>query len=156
MWKLFIAFTLIPALELYLLITIGSYIGALETVAIILVTGMVGAWLAKREGWSVLSQLSEDLGKGIPPAARIAEGALVVAGGLLLVTPGVLTDLTGFAFIFPITRRLVAPVLVNWVSRNFVVRNYTGSEPDGDGMVGSPPPTHGKKDPKELFDHPVA
>lgn len=115
MWKLLLAFTLIPAIELFLLLQLGAWLGAFETFLIIVVTGVVGAWLAKREGLGVLTSLRNELSQGLPPGSRLAEGLLVLVGGVLLLTPGVLTDLTGFLFIAPPTRRWLAPRVVNAV-----------------------------------------
>ena len=103
MLKLFLAFTLIPALELYLLILVGQWLGPLATVAVILTTGAVGAWLAKREGLSLLKQLEQEARQGFPSGDRIVEGLMVLVAGVLLVTPGVLTDLTGFILVTPFT-----------------------------------------------------
>ena len=94
--RLLILMTVVPALELYLLIEIGTLLGAAETVLLIVLTGVVGAALAKREGIGVLRQLQADTLRGIPPADRMVEGVMVLIGGILLMTPGVLTDLTGF------------------------------------------------------------
>lgn len=106
---LLLLFTIVPAVELFLLLQLGSWIGPFQTFMIVVITGTAGAWLAKREGFGVLSELRQELEGGLPQGARIAEGVLVLIGGILLVTPGVLTDLTGFAFIFPYTRRWLAP-----------------------------------------------
>ncbi|MBT3219652.1 MAG: FxsA family protein, partial [Proteobacteria bacterium] len=98
MWllvRLLLLFTLVPAIELFILLQIGSLLGPNLAFVIILVTGLAGAWLAKREGWMVLQHLRQELQRGIPPANRLMEGVLVLAGGLLLITPGVLTDITG-------------------------------------------------------------
>lgn len=165
MWKLVVLFTVLPALELYLLLQIGSAFGALETVLLIVVTGIVGGWLAKREGLRVLSNLTEQLGQGLPPATKLVEGALVVAGGLLLVTPGVITDLAGFAFILAPTRRLLAPVVLRSLTKRFAGSVQVG----GSFAGGAPPPTaespfsgapnsgpapHPILDDPDLFDHP--
>jgi UPF0716 protein FxsA len=119
--KLFLAFTVIPAVELFLLIWLGQYLGPLGTVAIVLVTGATGAWLAKREGLGLLKRLQSDLRRGIPPAERLVEGGLVVVGGVLLITPGVLTDLTGFLLVAGPTRRLLAPIALRWLASRFTV-----------------------------------
>jgi len=116
MWRLILLFTVVPAVELMLLLQIGAWLGPWQTFAIVVVTGTLGAWLAKREGLGVLSQLTEELRGGLPPGARIAEGVLVLAGGLLLITPGVLTDLAGFLFIMPPTRRWLAPRVVHAIT----------------------------------------
>lgn len=116
MWRLVLLFTVVPALELALLLQIGAWLGPWQTFAIVVITGTVGAWLAKREGFGVLSQLREELSQGLPPGSRIAEGVLVFAGGLLLVTPGVMTDLAGFLFIAPPSRRWLAPRVVHAIT----------------------------------------
>ena len=118
-WKLLLAMTIIPAVELYLLIQLGQWMGALETVLLIVVTGAVGAALAKREGLGVLQQLKADARGGLPPADRLVEGLMVLIGGVLLLTPGVLTDLTGFALIAPFSRRRLAPLIKRWLASKF-------------------------------------
>ncbi|MBA2321225.1 MAG: FxsA family protein, partial [Deltaproteobacteria bacterium] len=114
MWKLLLLFlfTVVPAVELFLLLQLGSLLGPMQTFLIVLGTGILGAWLAKREGFAVLRQLQADLAKGLPPAVRVVEGALVLVGGLLLVTPGVLSDLTGILLLLPPVRRSIAPRIV--------------------------------------------
>jgi UPF0716 protein FxsA len=116
---LFLAFTVIPAAELFLLLEIGSFIGPLPTFAMVLGMGVLGAWLARREGSNVWRQLTTDLATGLPPQTRLLEAALVVAGGVLLVTPGVLTDVVGMVLLFPPTRRLVAPWIGRWLASRF-------------------------------------
>jgi UPF0716 protein FxsA len=139
MLYLVLLFTVVPAVELFLLLQLGSVLGALETFLIVVLTGTVGAWLAKREGFGVLTSLREELAEGIPPGSRIAEGVLVLVGGILLVTPGVLTDLTGFALIFPWTRRWIAPRLTRALLARVDVRlggvGNAPAQPDGpDGV----------------------
>lgn len=116
---LFLAFTVVPAIELFLLLELGSLVGPLPTFALVLLTGVIGAWLARREGASVWRQLTADLANGLPPTGRVLEAALVVAGGVLLVTPGVLTDLLGIVFLFPPTRRWVAPRVGRFLAARF-------------------------------------
>ncbi|MBX2801621.1 MAG: FxsA family protein [Myxococcales bacterium] len=123
---LFLLFTVVPALELYLLLQLGAAMGALNTFLLVVFTGVVGAWLARREGTGVLLQMQQDLQSGTPPAARITEGVLVLVGGLLLVTPGLLTDLTGFALIVPVTRQLLAPLILAWLARRVNVQMVGG------------------------------
>jgi UPF0716 protein FxsA len=106
---LFTAFTVIPAIELGLLVWIGQFIGPWATAGIVVLTGGIGAWLAKREGFGVLKSLKEESQKGFPAGDRIVEGVLVLVGGVLLITPGVLTDVTGFLLIAPPSRRWLAP-----------------------------------------------
>ena len=102
--KLFLLFTIIPLIELALLIKIGAYIGVLMTISIVIITGILGAYLAKYEGLSILSQIKTSLNQGEIPTDEMIEGLLILVGGALLLTPGFLTDLLGFSLIIPFTR----------------------------------------------------
>jgi UPF0716 protein FxsA len=158
-WKLLLAMTIIPAVELYLLIQLGQWMGALETVLLIVVTGALGAALAKREGLGVLRQLKEDARTGLPPADRLVEGLMVLIGGVLLLTPGVLTDLTGFALIAPFTRRPLAPLLKRWLASKVKIGGLSmGSPAWGPGVdqtVQRPAPKPRRATPEgPRFEHP--
>lgn len=107
MGKLFLAFTLIPLIELAVLIKIGEYVGALPTVFLVVITGGVGVFLAKSQGLLVLSQIQEDLNSGIVPGNALVEGLLVLVGSVLLITPGLLTDISGFLLLLPFSRILI-------------------------------------------------
>lgn len=120
-FRLLILFTVVPAVELYLLIQLGQLIGPLATVGIILLTGFVGAAFAKREGLSVLRQIQADLREGVPPAGRLLEGLMVLLGGALLLTPGVLTDVFGFSLILPWTRPALARLVGRALSSRFTI-----------------------------------
>lgn len=126
MLKLFLLFTLVPTIELFLLLQLGALVGPIYTFLLVVVTGLIGSWLARMEGWSLLGQLKDDLQKGIPPASRLAEGVLVLVGGVLLVTPGVLTDLFGFALMFPLSRRFMAPRLLRYLGNRFQIHATVG------------------------------
>lgn len=108
MLKLLFLFTVVPTIELYVLLRIGATIGGAETILLVIVTGIVGARMAHREGLSVIRQIQEDAVNGVPPADKLVEGLMVLVGGILLVTPGVMTDFFGLSLIFPLTRRLMA------------------------------------------------
>ena len=103
--KLFIILIGVPLLELALLIRIGTLIGFWPTVAIVFATGAVGAFLARLEGRRVWGQLHQDLAAGRMPVAELVDGLLIFFGGVLLLLPGFLTDLLGFALLVPWTRR---------------------------------------------------
>ena len=102
--KLFLAFTLIPFLELYLLIKIGSYIGALNTVIIVILTGFIGALLAKYQGLQTMLRMRESLNRGEMPASEMFNAFLILLAGIVLITPGFLTDLAGLILLIPGTR----------------------------------------------------
>jgi len=102
--RLLLLFTLVPLVELFLLIEIGRRIGGLPTIALVLLTGALGALLAKREGARTLGRLRSDLASGRMPADPLLNGAAILIGGAVLITPGILTDLLGFALLIPQTR----------------------------------------------------
>ena len=110
-FRLLLFFTLVPVLELALLIEIGQHLGVLPTVALVLATGTLGAALARREGTHALRRLRDNLGQGQFPGEEIFDGVLILAGGLLLLTPGILTDLVGFAALVPLSRRWIKSYL---------------------------------------------
>lgn len=105
---LVLAFVVVPLAELYLLLTLASAIGFWPTIAITLITAFVGSALAKREGLRVWRAWRTALDELRPPAEGVIDGVLVLVGGVLLITPGVLTDLTGVALLVPFTRRRIA------------------------------------------------
>jgi UPF0716 protein FxsA len=117
--RLFLLFTIVPVLELYLLISIGRVLGAPATVAIVLITGIAGAALARREGTRVLRSWQAATQRGELPKDGVISSLLVLVGGVLLVAPGVLTDVTGLMLLMPPVRRRVAPMLKRWLERRF-------------------------------------
>lgn len=104
---LLLLFTVVPLVELWLLLLVGRHIGFWPTVGIVLATGLVGATLAKREGLRVMRDWQRATSEGQLPEDGVLGGALVLVGGVLLVTPGVLTDVVGLALLVPWTRRLL-------------------------------------------------
>lgn len=104
-------FVLVPAIELVLLIEIGSRIGTLSTLALIVVTGVVGAQLAGRQGLDVLRRIQRETSEGRLPAVSLMDGAFILVAGALLVTPGVLTDVVGLLCLVPAFRRRVGRAL---------------------------------------------
>ena len=124
--KLAFLFVAVPCVELYLLIEIGQVVGAPGTVALILITGMVGAALARREGLRAMSRIRETLMAGGLPGAEIVDAFLVLAAGLLLITPGVVTDAVGFALLIPPARRLARKGLIRYFRSHFRVVQTPG------------------------------
>ncbi|MCB9611137.1 MAG: FxsA family protein [Sandaracinus sp.] len=105
---LLLLFTVVPLVELWLLLWIGDRVGFWPTVGIVLATGLIGATLAKAEGLRVVQRWQEATSRGQLPEEGVLGGLLVLVGGVFLITPGVLTDVTGLLLLFPPTRRLVA------------------------------------------------
>ena len=104
MAKLFLAFTLIPLLELALLIKIGQYIGTFYTIFLVMITGGIGVVLARSQGFMVLNQLRFDLGEGRVPGNALLDGLFILIGSVLLITPGLMTDVIGFSLLLPFSR----------------------------------------------------
>jgi UPF0716 protein FxsA len=102
--RLFLAFTLIPFFEIYLLIKIGYYLGAFNTVLVVIVTGLLGAYLAKLQGIKTMTRVRESLNRGELPAEQMLDAVLIFVAGIVLLTPGFMTDLAGIAMLVPNTR----------------------------------------------------
>lgn len=115
--RLFLVFTIVPIIEVWLLIRIGRVIGALPTVAILLAISLAGAWLARAQGFRVIVAIRDELGAGRMPGAHILDGAFILAGGILLLTPGFFTDFLGLFFLIPATRAVLKFWLGKWLER---------------------------------------
>jgi UPF0716 protein FxsA len=101
-------FVFLPMVELYLLIMLGARIGPMPTIGLIVLTGIIGATLARQQGLSTLAKIQNELKQGRAPTQELVEGAMIVVGGLVLLTPGILTDIFGFAMMVPGIRRSLA------------------------------------------------
>ena len=115
--QLLTLFVVVPFVELYILIELGSRIGVAATLGIVIITGIVGAYLAKYEGLYVLRRIQMELASGSMPADALFDGVLVLIGGVLLLTPGILTDATGFLLLLPASRGLFKMYIKRWVER---------------------------------------
>jgi UPF0716 protein FxsA len=107
LFRLLLLFVLVPLVELYLLLKLGALIGAGPTIAIVIVTGVLGGSMARTQGFAVLKRVRESLNAGILPTDALIDGLFILAGGLLLLTPGLLTDIVGFLALLPPTRELL-------------------------------------------------
>ncbi len=105
---LFLLFLTVPIIEIFLLIEIGSRIGAFNTIGVILLTAMVGTILLRQQGLSTLSRVQENMGQGKLPAGELVEGLMLLVSGALLLTPGFFTDVVGFLCLIPGIRMKVA------------------------------------------------
>ncbi len=135
MGRLFVLFTLVPLMELYFLIKIGGAIGPFNTVLLIILTAFLGATLARLEGIRTMRQISNSLSQGIVPAEEMVDGLLIFAGGVMLITPGVLTDFLALFLLIPITRTYFKRWLRKWfdhmiASDNVRVHHRSGSRDD--------------------------
>ena len=117
--RLFLLFTVIPITELYLLLQLGRFMGPLPTLALVLTTGALGAWLARGQGLAVLGELRTEFNAGRLPTNALIDGLLVLMAGAVLLTPGLLTDVAGFLLLLPPGRRQVRRFLVERFRRRF-------------------------------------
>jgi len=136
--RLILLFTIVPLLELSLLLRIGSWLGAGPTLGLVLGTGFVGAWLARREGLRAWGAVQEQLSKGQVPGRELLDAVLVLLAGVVLITPGILTDAVGFTLMTGPGR--------NWVAKRIRsrleisadatrIRDETGTDGPGGGRI---------------------
>ena len=111
--RLLLLFTIVPLVELYLLIRLGTYIGTGDTVAIVIGTGVVGGLLARSQGLAVVHRIRTELSQGRVPAESLFDGLLILISGAMLITPGLLTDGLGLFFLIPWTRQ----AFKSWLKR---------------------------------------
>lgn len=123
---LVLLFLLLPIAEIYVIIQVGQVIGAWWTVLLLIAISLAGAWLVKREGRRVWRELMDSTRSARVPARELADAALVVVGGTLLVTPGFITDAIGLLLILPITRPAARILLAMYLGRLATRRFATG------------------------------
>ncbi|MEF3303811.1 FxsA family protein [Paenibacillus sp. GYB003] len=114
---LLLLFIVVPALELWTIIEVGQRIGGWQTFILIVLTGIVGAYLAKKEAAKVWAYAQRDMAAGMAPTLAILDGICIFAGGVFLVSPGFLTDVAGILLVLPVTRPLFRKLLVAWIQK---------------------------------------
>ncbi|MFJ7728677.1 FxsA family protein [Neobacillus sp. NPDC097160] len=107
----------IPAAEIGLLLLSGKTIGAWPTILLIILTGVIGAYLAKREGLQTIRKAQEQLRNGHIPGEAVLDGICILVGGIFLLLPGFITDISGFLMLFPPTRRVVKFLMINSIRK---------------------------------------
>jgi len=122
-WYVFLALLVVPVAEIALIVAVGSVIGGWQTLALLLAESALGAYLVKHEGRRSWQALKVALNTGQMPGRQLADAALILIGGTLLLTPGFLTDLVGFFFILPFTRPITRRWLQRVVERRLVARS---------------------------------
>ena len=131
---LFVAFVVVPLVEIYLVIQVGQVIGPWWTIGLLVVDSMIGAWLVKREGRRAWQALRVAIDSYRPPARELADGALILIGGTLLLTPGFASDVVGFLLVLPFTRPVFRRVLAAYVGSRLSVA-VAGRARPGPGTV---------------------
>ena len=132
---LVILFLAVPVAELALIVTVANGIGVLNTLGLLILVSILGAWLAKREGLGVFRRVQAALDRGELPSREVADGFLILFAGALMITPGFLSDCLALALLFPPTRAVARGVLVSAVARRgrLAVVNYGAGRMGGFG-----------------------
>ncbi len=126
---IFLFIILIPALEIYLLIKIGSQIGAITTIFLIFMTAVIGIYYAKYEGLNTLKSGFKQISRNETPTYEVISGAAIAFAALLLIIPGFATDCIGFLLIFPLTRKLIfSKFLKKFKKENIKKNNFIDGE----------------------------
>ncbi len=127
--RLLLLFISLPLVELVLLLYLAAHTGFVFTLGLVIFTGVLGAWLARREGLQCWIRVQNEIAQGQLPADSLLDGLIILVAGALLITPGVLTDLTGFALLVPPLRRQIKKYVAGRIRGGIVV------------AAGSPPPS---------------
>jgi len=139
LFRLILLFTLLPLVELSLLLRIGAWLGAGPTIGLVIVTGVAGAWLARREGLRTWERVRADIAAGRMPADELVHALLVLIAGIVLVTPGVLTDAAGLLLLFRPAREIIARRMRRRLAAQvqFQTVDFGDMRPEADGRTGS-------------------
>ena len=127
-WLLVVAFVAVPLVEIWAILQVGRVIGPWWTIALLVVDSVVGAWLVRREGGRAWRALRTALQGGRMPARELADGALILVGGTLMLTPGFVTDVVGILAILPVTRPVARRLLTRVVERR-LASSWDGRRP---------------------------
>jgi len=116
-FRLLLLFTVVPLVELLLLLELGRHVGPLPTIGLVLFTGALGAWLARSQGAEVLARVRREFAAGRLPTDALLDGMLVLVAGAVLLTPGLLTDFAGFFLLWPVGRQIIRQRITAWLRR---------------------------------------
>ncbi|RNF40853.1 FxsA family protein [Planococcus salinus] len=114
---LFLALIIVPTLELALLIWAGGELGFFVTLALIIATGLLGAYLAKKQGLKAVRDIQQAMSDFQPPGDRLIQAALILVGGVLLLTPGFISDAVGFSLLFTPTQKFYKPMINKFIQK---------------------------------------
>ena len=133
--RLLLIFIGVPLIELYLFLLIGGKIGIIPTVATVIITGFLGAWLTKQQGIKTLARYQQTLSEGRLPHTEVIEGIMILAAGAVLLTPGFLTDFIGFSLLIPPVRAWVRERLTNYLKDRIQVAGTAATAADRSSAV---------------------
>ncbi len=142
---LFIAFIVVPVVEIFLITQVASQLSWLPTIALVIAVSMIGAFLVKREGLSVINRVRTALGSGQMPTNELADGAMIFFASALMLTPGFLTDFVGLALLIPPIRAILRPPVINFFKKRLEIKAegmgvgaLFGSQAGGFQRAGNP------------------
>jgi UPF0716 protein FxsA len=134
-WVLVVAFVVVPLIEIYVLIQVGQVIGPWWTILLLVLDSILGSWLIKLEGARAWLALRTALRDGRMPARELADAALILIGGTLMLSPGFVTDIFGILLILPFTRPVFRRLLTQVVTRRLLASNARRPGPGSEGSV---------------------
>lgn len=117
-----LAFLVVPIAELAVIIQVGQWLGVADTIIVLILVSIVGAWLAKREGLAVVQRIRLQMEMGRVPGQELIDGFLILFAGALLLTPGFLSDCLAIVLLLPPSRAVVRRALRRWFERRVVIR----------------------------------
>jgi len=138
---LLLLFVVVPIVEIYVIVQVGQAIGVLPTIALLIVDAVIGTWLFRREGRRAWEALQQAIGQHRVPTREVADGALIVVGGALMLAPGFVTDGVGLLCVLPPTRAVLRRVLTGWLGARLLgpaaapLRRTTRRRPPDDDVI---------------------
>jgi len=126
---------LVPLAELTLLLVLARYTSIWTALLVVVVTGVAGSLLVRAQGWRTMRRITDALQQGRLPTDALFDAAMIFCAGVLLLTPGVLTDMLGIALLIPFCRRRVRQAATKWIRTHMRVQSWAGDSPDGRSQI---------------------
>ena len=137
-WALIAAFVVVPLVEIWTILQVGRVIGPWWTIALLVLDSIIGSWIIRREGGRAWAALREAINGGRMPARELADAALILVGGTLMLSPGFVTDAFGILLILPVTRPIARRMLTTVVEKRLLAMPAGGWPPGNDRRPGPP------------------
>jgi UPF0716 protein FxsA len=144
LWKLLALFILVPLAELWVLLVLARHTSIWVALLVVIVTGVAGTLLVKTQGWRTMRRITEELQRGRLPTDALLDASMILGAGVLLLTPGLLTDALGISLLIPCCRRRYRQAVVAWIRKHTHIQSWAGTPPDArseivDAYVIAPP-----------------
>lgn len=135
LWKLVTLFILVPLCELWVLLVLARYTSIWTALLVLLVMGVAGTLLVRAQGWRTMRRIADELRSGRLPTDTLLDAAMIFVAGLLLLTPGLLTDLLGVFLLIPFCRPWCRQAVASWLRKNMRVESWTGTAPGPQSQI---------------------